>query len=161
MWVRNMSYSTGKYAWAIFLLGDRIIPKGLWPHTRRISPSDLFLRSYTIVSGYGNNLRELKTNISDITAHTSPMKMYREILLAVKMSFRKRPHCACQVRQNGPSPLTMGFNLISLYILLSRSQWRRSLRHEMSSFTRTLGLWVRIPLAAWIFVCLYSLFACR
>jgi hypothetical protein len=43
----------------------------------------------------------------------------------------------------------------------SRSQWPRSLRHELSSPARTLGTWVRIPLKAWMFVmsvfilCLY------
>jgi hypothetical protein len=31
------------------------------------------------------------------------------------------------------------------------------LRHEMSSPARTLGSWVRIPLKAWKFVCIYSL----
>jgi hypothetical protein len=34
----------------------------------------------------------------------------------------------------------------------------RDIRHEMSSLTRTLGSWVRIPLKAWTFVCVYSLF---
>jgi hypothetical protein len=29
-----------------------------------------------------------------------------------------------------------------------RAQWSRGLRHEMSSLSRTLGSWVRIPLEA-------------
>jgi hypothetical protein len=40
----------------------------------------------------------------------------------------------------------------------SRSQWPRDLRHEPSSSARTLGSWVRIPLEAWMPVCLYSVF---
>jgi hypothetical protein len=39
-----------------------------------------------------------------------------------------------------------------------RSQWPRGLRHEMSSPAWTLGSWVRIPLEAWMFVCVYSVF---
>jgi hypothetical protein len=39
-----------------------------------------------------------------------------------------------------------------------RSQWSRGLRHELSSPARTLGSWVRIPLKAWIFMCVYSVF---
>jgi hypothetical protein len=41
---------------------------------------------------------------------------------------------------------------------ISRSQWPRGLRHELSSLARTLGLWVRIPLRAWMSVCIYSVF---
>jgi hypothetical protein len=39
-----------------------------------------------------------------------------------------------------------------------RSQWPRGLRHEPSSPTRTLGSWVRIPLEAWMSVCVYFVF---
>jgi hypothetical protein len=39
---------------------------------------------------------------------------------------------------------------------MSRSQWLRGLRHELSSLARTLGSWVRIPLKAWLSVCVYS-----
>jgi hypothetical protein len=28
--------------------------------------------------------------------------------------------------------------------------------HELSSLARTVRLWVRIPLKAWMFVCIYS-----
>jgi hypothetical protein len=38
------------------------------------------------------------------------------------------------------------------------SQWPRCLRHELSSPARTLGSWVRIPLEAWMSVCVYSVF---
>jgi hypothetical protein len=34
----------------------------------------------------------------------------------------------------------------------------RGLRHELSSPAQTLGSWVRIPLKAWMSVCLYSVF---
>ena len=37
-------------------------------------------------------------------------------------------------------------------IVLSRSQWPRGLRRR-SAAARLLGLWVRIPPGAWIFVC--------
>jgi hypothetical protein len=40
-----------------------------------------------------------------------------------------------------------------------RSQWPRVLRREMSSPPQTLGSWVRIPLEAWMFVCVYSVCA--
>jgi hypothetical protein len=38
--------------------------------------------------------------------------------------------------------------------------WPRGLRHELSSLTRKLGSWVRIPLKAWlsVLVCVYSVF---
>jgi hypothetical protein len=39
-----------------------------------------------------------------------------------------------------------------------RSQWPRGLMHERSSPAGTLGSWVRIPLDAWIFVCVYFVF---
>jgi hypothetical protein len=42
--------------------------------------------------------------------------------------------------------------------LTGRPQRPRSLRHEMSSLARTLGSWVRIPLEAWMSVCVYSVF---
>jgi hypothetical protein len=41
---------------------------------------------------------------------------------------------------------------------MRRSQWPRGVRHELSSFARTLGLWLRIPLQAWMSVCVYSVF---
>jgi hypothetical protein len=44
------------------------------------------------------------------------------------------------------------------YVIRVRSQWPRGLRHEMSSPAWTLGSWARIPLDAWMFVCVYSLF---
>jgi hypothetical protein len=42
--------------------------------------------------------------------------------------------------------------------LMSPSKWPRGLRHELSSLARTLGSWVRIPLKAWMSVCIYSMF---
>jgi hypothetical protein len=39
-----------------------------------------------------------------------------------------------------------------------RSKWWRGLRHELSSLIQTLGSWVRIPLKAWLSVCIYSVF---
>jgi hypothetical protein len=37
-------------------------------------------------------------------------------------------------------------------------QWPRGLRQELSSLPRTLGSWVRIPLKAWMSMCVYSVF---
>jgi hypothetical protein len=34
----------------------------------------------------------------------------------------------------------------------------RGLRHEMFSLARTLESWVRIPLTAWMSICVYSVF---
>jgi hypothetical protein len=49
--------------------------------------------------------------------------------------------------------------LTILYVMMyGRSEWPRGLRHEMSSPVRTLGSWVRIPLKAWISVCVCSVF---
>jgi hypothetical protein len=39
-----------------------------------------------------------------------------------------------------------------------QSQWPRGLRYEMSLPAWTLGSWVRIPLEAWMFVRVYSVF---
>jgi hypothetical protein len=41
---------------------------------------------------------------------------------------------------------------------IRRSQWPRGHRHEMPSPAWTLGFWVRIPLNAWMFICVYSVF---
>jgi hypothetical protein len=38
----------------------------------------------------------------------------------------------------------------------SRTQWTRGQRHEPSWPARTLGSWVRIPLEAWMSMCVYS-----
>jgi hypothetical protein len=40
----------------------------------------------------------------------------------------------------------------------SRSQWPRGLKHEISSPARMLGSWVRIPLKAWMFVGISSVY---
>ena len=39
-----------------------------------------------------------------------------------------------------------------VYLRLCRSQWPRDLRHR-STAARLLGLWVRIPPGAWMFIC--------
>jgi hypothetical protein len=59
------------------------------------------------------------------------------------------------------------FNLFLLFVrgACRRSWWARGLRHEPSSFARTLGSWVQIPLKACmsvyaVILCLYCL-VCR
>jgi hypothetical protein len=44
------------------------------------------------------------------------------------------------------------------YRPIRRSKWPRGLRHELSSPAQTLGSWVRIPLRAWIYMCVYPVF---
>jgi hypothetical protein len=39
-----------------------------------------------------------------------------------------------------------------LYASRCRAQWPRGRRHELSSLTRTLGSWVRVPFKAWMSV---------
>jgi hypothetical protein len=46
----------------------------------------------------------------------------------------------------------------SLNLKHCRSQWPHDVRHEPSLPARTLGLWVRIPLEALMFLCAYSVF---
>jgi hypothetical protein len=41
-----------------------------------------------------------------------------------------------------------------------RPQWPRGLTHELSPSAWTLRSWVRIPLKAWMSVCVYSVFVC-
>jgi hypothetical protein len=40
------------------------------------------------------------------------------------------------------------------------SQWPCGLRHEPSSPVRMLGSWIRIPVKAWMSVCVYSVLFC-
>jgi hypothetical protein len=47
----------------------------------------------------------------------------------------------------------------ALYLVgQSLSEWPRGLRHGISSLARAVGSWARIPLEAWMFVCVYSVF---
>jgi hypothetical protein len=62
-------------------------------------------------------------------------------------------------------PYRYSFIFLSLLLLRNiqhgRSQYPRSLRHELSSLSRTLGSWVRIPLKAWMFcVCMRIFCVC-
>jgi hypothetical protein len=50
------------------------------------------------------------------------------------------------------------FKLNSNMNTIRRSQSPRGLRHEPSSTARTLGSWIRIPLEAWMSLCVYSVF---
>jgi hypothetical protein len=49
-------------------------------------------------------------------------------------------------------------NIGLVTLLLGQSQRPRGLKHELSSLARTLGSWVRIPLKARMFMCVYSVF---
>jgi hypothetical protein len=44
------------------------------------------------------------------------------------------------------------------HAIVRRSQWPRSLRHELSSPAQTLGSWARISLKAYMSMCFYSVF---
>jgi hypothetical protein len=50
---------------------------------------------------------------------------------------------------------------IKPHTLKCRSQWPRSLRHEISSLARTLGSRIQISLKTRMFVYVYSVFVCR
>jgi hypothetical protein len=52
-----------------------------------------------------------------------------------------------------PTALTKLFSPV----VQRRSQWPCGLKHELSSPAPTLNSWVRIPLEAWMFMCVYSL----
>jgi hypothetical protein len=66
------------------------------------------------------------------------------LILKSKSNLFRLPCCLC---------------LFVVYITtLCRSQRPRGLRHELSSPAQTLGSWVRIPLEAWMSVCVYSAF---
>jgi hypothetical protein len=54
--------------------------------------------------------------------------------------------------------LVVAFALSFTNVSNCRSQWPRSLRHEMSSLAKTLESWVQIPLKARKSVCVYSVF---
>jgi hypothetical protein len=49
---------------------------------------------------------------------------------------------------------------LKAYASLCRSQWPHVLTHQMSSLTRTLGSWVRIPFKAWMSACAFFLCLC-
>jgi hypothetical protein len=50
-----------------------------------------------------------------------------------------------------------GLRKFVCYFWGRRWQWPRGLRHHLFSPAGTLGLWARIPLKAWMSVCVYSL----
>jgi hypothetical protein len=54
--------------------------------------------------------------------------------------------------------LLFAVSFLSLEVVMCRSQWPRDLRYESSSPVRTLGSWVRIPIEAWMSVCVYTVF---
>jgi hypothetical protein len=66
----------------------------------------------------------------------------RAICIAVKLKYSKTRRL---------------YNYLTCIVVL-RPQWPRGLRHELSSPTRALGWWVRIPLKAWMSVCVYSVY---
>jgi hypothetical protein len=64
-------------------------------------------------------------------------------------SFSSRAMCLFQNEHNKWKKINC------CYFSDHRSEWPRGLRHELSSPARMLGSCVRIPLKAWIFVCLF------
>jgi hypothetical protein len=59
------------------------------------------------------------------------------------------------LKETTKHPLLRNRFLISIHSRC-RSQWLHSLRHELFSPAQTLGLWDRIPLESWMFVCICS-----
>jgi hypothetical protein len=70
--------------------------------------------------------------------------------------------CVCKYKTRRSNIIISGSISITLIGIkryrYCRSQRLRSLRHEPSSPARTLGSWVRIPLEAWLSVCVHSVF---
>jgi hypothetical protein len=58
----------------------------------------------------------------------------------------------------GSSLVDYHLQLQSVICRKRRSRWSRGLRHELSSLARKPGPMVRIPLEAWLSVCVYSVF---
>jgi hypothetical protein len=76
-------------------------------------------------------------------------------------SFIMRPFKSNPLKYHfrNPFPLTQYcHDLVTATDRLCRPQRPRGLKHETSSPARTLGSWVRIPLTAWMSVCVYSVF---
>jgi hypothetical protein len=65
-------------------------------------------------------------------------------------SFITKFHCA--VNRNGRERGVFRYAISAF----CQSQWPSGLRHELSSFARTLGSSVRIPLKEWMSMCVYS-----
>jgi hypothetical protein len=61
-------------------------------------------------------------------------------------------HAACLHTNQSWSYLN---HLVYMHVCVCPSQWPRGLRHELSSLARILGSWVRIPIKAWLFVCVH------
>jgi hypothetical protein len=61
----------------------------------------------------------------------------------------------------GPSRPVTGIVLTFFFInRYCGARWPHGLRHELSSLSRTLESWVRIPLKAWMSVCAFILCVC-
>jgi hypothetical protein len=71
----------------------------------------------------------------------------------INISFEDTSNFVCERH----TTIRVGISYPYIYVAC-RSQWLRVLRHELSSPARTLGSWVRAPLQAWMFVCVYSVF---
>jgi hypothetical protein len=69
--------------------------------------------------------------------------------------------CICCTSMSG-FPLTPHhFRFLNSHVYcLCQSRWPRGLRHELSSLIRTLGSLFRMPLEAWMSVCVYSVVLC-
>jgi hypothetical protein len=68
--------------------------------------------------------------------------------ISVAMLPRRFDSCDCHTTQ-----ILYFKHVIGIYC---RSQWPRCLRHELSSSAQTRLSWVRIPIEALMFVCVYS-----
>jgi hypothetical protein len=70
----------------------------------------------------------------------------------------KRVSTPCRKIQTDGLVTPKEWNFGLVYCSVCRSQWPRALRHEPSSPAQTLKSCVRIPLEAWMSVCVYSVF---
>jgi hypothetical protein len=109
----------------------------------------------TLPAGLGKLPSKVSLNQTCIVSVTYYGHVHRDlsVLLSVLESLSVCPrYLTCKL---DCVPI-LRYVLVAVY--LCRSQWPRSLRHELSSLTRTLGSWVRMPLKEWMSVCGYSVF---
>jgi hypothetical protein len=65
-------------------------------------------------------------------------------------------HCADEKHAMSSQELQSALMLTVEFSKMYYTSWPRGLRHKPSPPARTLGLWVRITLEAWMSVCVYS-----
>ena len=87
-----------------------------------------------------------------VTTHWTERKSFWNMFLVWELIFLCRNSTDATEKNRGLTSGRVRNFLLFCTVSLCRSQWPRGLRRR-SSATRLLRLWVRIPPAAWMFVC--------